>query len=155
MRKSFFNKIVKDLTEVIGRSWTEVNHFEVDFLQLNFADDTTYKWERKEEKVSNWKVEINYNQTDIDDFKVDGIGNRTYRKYPVKDRYVAVYFSETLKSGLEVKRTLYLFETETGSIRYDLDTSVNNVQITNITGQTMNGIVRSFGRDIYSKLFNR
>ena len=53
MRKSFFNKIVKDLTEVIGRHWTEVNHFEVDFLQLNFADDTTYKWEHKEEKVSN------------------------------------------------------------------------------------------------------
>ena len=156
MRKSFFNKIVKDLTEVIGRHWTEVNHFEVDFLQLNFADDTTYKWEHKEEKVSNWKVEINYNQTDIDNYKVDGMGNRRYRKYPVKDRYVAVYFSETLKSGLEVKRTLYLYEnTETGSIRYDLDTSVNNVQITNITGQTMNGIVRSFGRDIYSKLFNR
>tara|TARA_B100001250_G_scaffold103295_1_gene87087 strand:+ start:19418 stop:19888 length:471 start_codon:yes stop_codon:yes gene_type:complete len=155
MRKSFFNKIVKDLTEVIGRHWTEVNHFEVDFLQLNFADDTTYKWEHKEEKVSNWKVEINYNQTDIDNYKVDGMGNRRYRKYPVKDRYVAVYFTETLKTGLEVKRTLYLYETETGSIRYDLDTSVNNVQITNITGKLMLGMTMSFGKEIYNTLFNR
>ena len=83
------------------------------------------------------------------------MGNRRYRKYPVKDRYVAVYFTETLKTGLEVKRTLYLYETETGSIRYDLDTSVNNVQITNITGKLMLGMTMSFGKEIYNTLFNR
>ena len=155
MKKSSFNKIVKELTEVIGRHWTEVNHFEVDAEELRFPDDTTYKWEHKAEKVSDWKVEVNYDQTDSDHYKDDSLGNRVYRKMPVVSRYVSFYFSETLKSsGLVVKRNVHISETENGCFKIELITSVDGTSVTDIS-KLITGIRKSVAEELYEIIFNR
>tara|TARA_Y100000590_G_C15550910_1_gene950856 strand:- start:358 stop:843 length:486 start_codon:yes stop_codon:yes gene_type:complete len=157
MKKSSFNKIVKELTEVIGKQWTEVNHREIAPEDLTYPDDTTFMWEHKAEKVSDWKVEVNYNQTDTDYYKDDSLGNRVYRKYPVASRYIAFYFSETLKSsGLVVNRIVYITETDTLQPCYkiELETILGGERVTDIS-KLITGMRNSVAEELYEILFNR
>ena len=142
MNKSFFNKIVKDMTEVLDKKgWTDVKHFEVDEDNLRFPLDTTFKWVNTNSgQNSNWTLEVNYNQSNDGEIK------------KVSERSIAFYLTHE-KKGMSIYTSLYLFPNtlEKDRARGYLEVLADGVKVAQVDSID---IEESFARNSYHLLFS-
>ena len=96
MKKSQFTKITKELNKAMEENLGNTKFREIEASELRLPEDTTYKWDAKR-KGLNFNMEINYNQTDEDNFTTDYLNNRSYKKHRVEDRAIYIYFNQKVK----------------------------------------------------------
>tara|TARA_B100000287_G_C20555044_1_gene750065 strand:+ start:488 stop:997 length:510 start_codon:yes stop_codon:yes gene_type:complete len=109
MKKSQFTKITKQLNKAMEDNIGKSNFREIDASELRLPEDTTFKWDAKR-KGLNFNMEINYCQTDEDNFTIDHLNNRSYKKHRVADRGIFLYFNER-KNNDTISKTIYIKDT--------------------------------------------
>jgi hypothetical protein len=96
MKKSKFTKITKELNKAMEDNLGKTKFREIEASELRLPEDTTYKWDAKR-KGLNFNMEINYCQTDEDNFTTDYLNNRSYKKHRVEDRAIYIDFTQKVK----------------------------------------------------------